>query len=79
MTITFVPHLAPMNRGIHTTIFAAPEEDVDVSLVTACWKATYEAEARPLAHSLPDVKNVTYTNFCDIAVRHDPPPAGSLS
>jgi N-acetyl-gamma-glutamyl-phosphate reductase len=72
VTITFVPHLAPMNRGIHTTIFAAPEEDVDVSLVTACWKATYEAELFVrLPDSLPDVKNVNYTNFCDIAVRHD--------
>jgi N-acetyl-gamma-glutamyl-phosphate reductase len=72
VTITFVPHLAPMSRGIHTTIFAAPEEDVDVSLVAACWKATYEAELFVrLPDSLPDVKNVNYTNFCDIAVRHD--------
>jgi N-acetyl-gamma-glutamyl-phosphate reductase len=72
VTVTFVPHLAPMNRGIHTTIFAAPEEDVDVSLIIACWKATYETEAFVrLPDSLPDVKNVNYTNFCDIAVRHD--------
>jgi N-acetyl-gamma-glutamyl-phosphate reductase len=72
VTITFVPHLAPMNRGIHTTIFVAPEEDVDISLITACWKATYETEAFVrLPESLPDVKNVNYTNFCDVAVRHD--------
>jgi N-acetyl-gamma-glutamyl-phosphate reductase len=72
VTITFVPHLAPMNRGIHTTIFAAPEEDVDLSLITACWRATYEAELFVrLPDSLPDVKNVNYTNFCDIAVRLD--------
>ena len=72
VSITFVPHLAPMNRGIHTTIFAAPEEDVDVSLIASCWRATYEAELFVrLPDSLPDVKNVNYTNFCDIAVRHD--------
>jgi N-acetyl-gamma-glutamyl-phosphate reductase len=72
VAITFVPHLAPMNRGIHTTIFAAPEEDVDVSLVASCWKAAYDAELFiRLPASLPDVKNVNYTNFCDIAVRHD--------
>jgi N-acetyl-gamma-glutamyl-phosphate reductase len=72
VTITFVPHLAPMNRGIHSTIFAAPEEDVDLSLITACWKAAYEAELFVrFPDSLPDVKNVNYTNFCDIAVRHD--------
>lgn len=70
--ITFVPHLAPMNRGIHTTIFVAPEEDVDVSLIGSCWKAAYESELFiRLPDSLPDVKNVNYTNFCDIAVRHD--------
>jgi N-acetyl-gamma-glutamyl-phosphate reductase len=72
VTITFVPHLAPMNRGIHTTIFVAPEEDVDASLIMACWKATYETEAFVrLPDSLPDVKNVNHTNFCDIAVRYD--------
>ena len=72
VTITFVPHLAPMNRGIHTTVFVAPEEDVDVSLIAACWKATYESEAFVrLPDSLPDVKNVNYTNFCDMAVCHD--------
>ena len=72
VTITFVPHLAPMNRGIYSTIFAAPEEDVDMALITACWKATYETELFVrLPDSLPDVKNVNYTNFCDIAVRHD--------
>jgi N-acetyl-gamma-glutamyl-phosphate reductase len=70
--ITFVPHLVPMNRGIHTTIFVAPEEDVDVSLIGSCWKAAYESEFFiRLPDSLPDVKNVNYTNFCDIAVRHD--------
>lgn len=72
VTITFVPHLAPMNRGIHTTIFAAPEDDVDAALIMACWKATYESEAFVrMPDSLPDVKNVNYTNFCDIGVCHD--------
>lgn len=72
VAITFVPHLAPMNRGIHSTIFAAPAEGKTAADVVECWKATYENE--PFVRmpvGLPDVKNVNFTNFCDIAVRED--------
>jgi N-acetyl-gamma-glutamyl-phosphate reductase len=72
VTITFVPHLAPMTRGIHTTIFAAPAEGKLAADVKACWEAAYASEPfvrRP--DELPDVKNVNGTNFCDIAVRDD--------
>lgn len=72
LTITFVPHLAPMNRGIHSTLFAAPKAGVTAEKITACWEAAYARETFVrLAHGLPDVKNVNFTNFCDIAVRHD--------
>lgn len=70
--ITFVPHLVPMNRGIHTTIFAAPSEGVSEADLLACWKDAYAGEPFVrLAEGLPDVKNVTHTNFCEIALRHD--------
>ena len=56
--------LAPMQ------ISAAPADDA--AAVFAKWKAAYDAELFiRLPASLPDVKNVNYTNFCDIAVRHD--------
>ncbi len=72
VAITFVPHLAPMNRGIHSTIFAAPSEGKSLADVEACWQAAYEDEPFVrLTKSLPDVKNVNGTNFCDIAVRED--------
>lgn len=72
VSITFVPHLAPMNRGIHSTIFAAPAEGKNQADVTACWHAAYDNEPFVrLPAALPDVKNVNFTNFCDIAVRDD--------
>ncbi len=73
VAITFVPHLAPMNRGIHSTIFAAPAEGKTHADVAECWNATYADEPFVrMPAGLPDVKNVNFTNFCDIAVRDDP-------
>ncbi len=72
VVITFVPHLAPMTRGIHTTIFTAPEEGITLADVEASWEKAYGHEpfVRLIA-TLPDVKSVAHTNFCDIAARHD--------
>jgi N-acetyl-gamma-glutamyl-phosphate reductase, common form len=72
VAITFVPHLAPMTRGIHTTIFAAPAKGRHAADVKACWEKAFADEPFVrLPDSLPDVKNVNGTNFCDIAVRED--------
>lgn len=72
VTITFVPHLAPMNRGIHTTIFANPSPGVSASEIEACWHAAYDQESFVrVTSTLPDVKNVIHTNFCDISLRVD--------
>lgn len=68
--ITFVPHLAPMTRGIHTTLFAKPRGSL--AEISACLEAAYCDE--PFVRfrdALPDTKNVTGTNFCDLAIRHD--------
>ncbi len=70
--ISFVPHLAPMTRGIHTTIFARLAAGVKFSQVGDALAAAYAGE--PFVRfrdALPDTKNVVGTNFCDIAARHD--------
>ncbi len=68
--ITFVPHLAPMTRGIHTTIFAKPRGSL--AEINACLKVAYASEPFiRFGDALPDTKNVAGTNFCDIAIRHD--------
>lgn len=72
VAITFTPHLVPMTRGIHTTIFTrlaagAKAEDILPALASAY---ANEAFVR-VSQNLPDTKNVTGTNFCDISVRFD--------
>ena len=68
--ITFVPHLAPMTRGIHTTIFAEPRGDF--SAIETALRAVYADEPFVrVGEALPDTKNVVGTNFCDLACRHD--------
>jgi N-acetyl-gamma-glutamyl-phosphate reductase len=68
--ITFVPHLAPMTRGIHTTIFARPAAG-DVDAAGALRMAYANEPFVRFRDALPDTKNVNGTNFCDIAVRYD--------
>jgi N-acetyl-gamma-glutamyl-phosphate reductase len=70
VVITFVPHLAPMTRGIHTTIFATPSAG-DVDAAGALRLAYANEPFVRFRDALPDTKNVSGTNFCDIAVRHD--------
>lgn len=75
VTISFTPHLIPVNRGIHTTIYAAPGEGMAPSQFANAWNEDY-GNARFVrilgGNELPDTKNVTGTNFVDIAFRHDP-------
>jgi N-acetyl-gamma-glutamyl-phosphate reductase len=67
--ITFSPHLVPMNRGILSTIYitgaiAAPE-CLDI-LKEAYSNEPFVRIREP--EDLPNVRDVAYTNFCDISV-----------
>jgi N-acetyl-gamma-glutamyl-phosphate reductase len=71
--LTFVPHLTPMIRGIHATLYA-PLERVDADL-----QAMFETRFRdePFvdvlpAGSHPETRTVRGANHCRIAV-HRPP------
>jgi len=73
VVVTFVPHLAPMNRGIHTTIFADPAPGVTEAQIFEALHAAYDHEPFVrVSRALPDTKNVFGTNFCDISLRMDP-------
>jgi N-acetyl-gamma-glutamyl-phosphate reductase len=75
LTVDFTPHLIPVNRGIHTTIYAAPEDGIEPWHFVNAWKEDYGSErfVRLLGEKeLPDTKHVTGTNFVDLAFRHDP-------
>jgi N-acetyl-gamma-glutamyl-phosphate reductase len=75
VTISFTPHLVPVNRGIHTTIHCAPAEGIEPWHLANAFTETYGREPfiRLLGETgLPDTKNVVLTNFVDIAWRHEP-------
>lgn len=75
ITISFTPHLIPVNRGILTTIYASPANGATPEKIAAAFDAAYAGEpfVRLLGDGLyPDLKNVAFTNFIDIAWRHDP-------
>lgn len=73
--ISFTPHLAPVTRGIHTTIYAKPRPGVVPAQIAEALTRAY-AGARFVrllrGGALPDTKHVAHSNFIDIAWRHDP-------
>lgn len=74
VTISFVPHLVPINRGIQTTIHASLKPGSTPTAVGEAWQRAYRDEpfVRLLPEgALPDTKNVALTNFIDLAWRHD--------
>ncbi len=73
-TVTFTPHLLPIDRGILATIYVrvAPgttEEALGDVLEQAYRGATF---VRLVGSALPEIKHVAHTNFCDIGWRVDP-------
>jgi N-acetyl-gamma-glutamyl-phosphate reductase len=74
VTITFVPHLVPMSRGMETTTYATPAAGVGLEDIRTCLSEFYAgrrfvrlcADGRP-----PDTLNVRGTNFCDIGLALD--------
>jgi N-acetyl-gamma-glutamyl-phosphate reductase len=83
VVIQFTPHLVPVNRGIHTTLYLAPAEHFGTAesaavlggKIAACYAAAYGPEpfVRLLeGKALPDTKNVVGTNVVEIAWRLDP-------
>ncbi|HXF10968.1 MAG TPA: N-acetyl-gamma-glutamyl-phosphate reductase [Desulfuromonadaceae bacterium] len=83
VTIQFTPHLIPVNRGILTTLYLAPEKHFSTEAemktlaekISACYEKAYGKEpfVRLLeGKNLPDTKNVVGTNVVEIAWRLDP-------
>lgn len=69
VTISFVPHLVPITRGIYTTIHAGLSTSVDERDVVETYRAHYaESPFVRMVKKIPEVKNVVQTNYCDIHV-----------
>jgi N-acetyl-gamma-glutamyl-phosphate reductase len=74
VVVQFNPHLAPMRRGIITTITVPAAAGATIDAVYAAWRAAYAG--RPFVSILssgetPDSAHVTGTNRVDIAAVHD--------
>ncbi len=68
--VIFTPHLIPMDRGIHATIYANPKGIAVEHDLIELYRTFYRDSpfVRVVAH-VPATKDSTFTNFCDITVR----------
>jgi N-acetyl-gamma-glutamyl-phosphate reductase len=72
-TVTFTPHLVPLDRGILSTIYVRVPPGTTEDMLGDVYSRAY-AEApfiRLVGSSLPEIKHVAHTNFCDIGWRVD--------
>ena len=72
-TVTFVPHLVPLDRGILETIYALVRRGTTESDIADVLRRAY-ADApfvRLTGSALPEIKHVAHTNFCDIGWKVD--------
>ena len=79
--LTFVPHLTPMIRGIHATLYAQlGQQQVSLDEIQAIYELRYASEpfvdVLPL-RSHPDTRNVRGSNRCQISI-HQPQGGNTL-
>jgi N-acetyl-gamma-glutamyl-phosphate reductase len=71
VALSFVPHLLPITRGIYTSIYANLAKKVDEQDIMNNYAKYYEHApfVRYSKSTIPEIKNVVYTNFIDIGFR----------
>lgn len=75
--LTFVPHLTPMIRGIHATLYGRITKDVDFqALLEARYASEPFVDVMP-AKSHPETRSVRSANLCRIAI-HRPQDGDTL-
>jgi N-acetyl-gamma-glutamyl-phosphate reductase len=72
--VVFVPHYVPLDRGILETIYARLRPGMTAQHVGDAMLAAYRHTpfVRLTGDTLPELKHVAHTNFCDIGWRVDP-------
>lgn len=74
VTMNFLPHLVPVNRGIHSSVLLTPKAGKNAQDALDALNAIYGEEpfVRILAPGkLADTKHVTRTNICEIGCLYD--------
>lgn len=74
ISLTFVPHLVPMTRGMLTTMYVPLKEKISWDEIFDCFSFYYQD--RPFIRicpkgKYPDTLNVRGTNYCDIGFKLD--------
>ncbi len=75
MTVSFNPHLLPINRGILSTIYATLPQNTTIDEIQAGYESAYAHKpwVRILPKGqLPELRHVRGTMFCDIGLVVDP-------
>ncbi|HVN47586.1 MAG TPA: N-acetyl-gamma-glutamyl-phosphate reductase [Bacteroidota bacterium] len=70
-TISFVPHLIPITRGIYTSSYAMLAKGKTEADILAAYEKYYGSApfVRFSATKIPDIKHVAHTNFIDIGFK----------
>jgi len=74
ITVSFVPHLIPANRGILSTIYATLQKDVSASDLVDLYKKFYKDEIFVRIYdegTYPNISSVRGSNYCDIGLALD--------
>ncbi len=74
VTLSFTPHLIPMDRGILSTLYAQTQAGLDTADLHEIYSEFYRKE--PFVRirrrgDFPSTQEVRMTNYCDIGVHHD--------
>jgi N-acetyl-gamma-glutamyl-phosphate reductase len=68
--VIFTPHLIPMDRGIFSTIYAAPRRPLSEAQLLELYRAYYaRAPFVRVVEHLPSTKDCAGSNFLDVTVR----------
>lgn len=70
VSVIFVPHLAPMIRGILSVVYVKVKKDIELKKVVEIFKKFYNNQVfiRILEKNLPNTKYVSGTNFVDLSI-----------
>ena len=72
--MAFVPQVIPVSRGLVSTIYVWTRAPFDA--ITEAYHARYPSDQAPFVRvrpgSLPQLKDVVGTNYCDIGLSYDP-------
>lgn len=73
-TVTFVPHLIPVTRGIFSSMYLRPTSPLTSDDVREALTKHYSSApfVRLLGETSPEIKHVQHTNYIDIGWKPDP-------